>query len=213
MNKLKAIAVAFLFVTAIVTASQEILVIQGIPKIYQGGTGATTASEARINLGLGPGEEDLRFPAIGINPPGAISDPSRDTTDGLLSFSGTVDNLIVMQVQMPHGWVAGSHICPHLHVINTAASIGTTTWTIEYTLADINGNFSSTWASETVNFVTSVATSTHSFWEFSDIPMTNLNRSAMGIFKITRKGSTDAYNQAVKLLEFDIHYTHYRFGD
>lgn len=34
----------------------------------------------------------------------------------------------------------------------------------------------------------------------------------MLLMKLTRLGSSDAYNSAVKLLEFDIHYKHNKFG-
>jgi len=43
--------------------------------------------------------EDLRAPASGINPPGAASDPTRNNTNGLLTFSGTQDNIISVAVQ------------------------------------------------------------------------------------------------------------------
>lgn len=45
--------------------------------------------------------EDLRFPAAGINPPGAVADPTRDTTDGRLVFSASADNIMAIQAQMP----------------------------------------------------------------------------------------------------------------
>ena len=61
--------------------------------------------DLRVTHGLW---EDLRFPASGINPLGAASDPSRSNVTGMLEFSGTADNLIAGAAQMPHGWLEGS---------------------------------------------------------------------------------------------------------
>ena len=60
--------------------------------------------------------DDLRFPANAINPPGAAADPIRNTSTGMLEFSGSADNVIAGIAQMPHAWRAGTSIRPHLHL-------------------------------------------------------------------------------------------------
>jgi len=56
--------------------------------------------------------DDLRFPAQGINPPGAASDPDLESTTGLLLF-GTVGTETIADVaQMPHTWKEGTNIIP-----------------------------------------------------------------------------------------------------
>lgn len=209
------IVICVLAVLAIpVLADQNAVAVQGIVSLLLGGTGASTAIGARNNLELGSAWEDLRFPAMGINPPGAATDPTRDTTDGLLSFSGSQDNVCVFQVQMPHGWEsgAGSYLIPHLHILNTAASAGTTTWQLDYKIANINGNFPATWTTDTINYVVPAATSTHVMPAFAHIDMTGFTSSSMLVMKLSRLGSSDDYNTAVKLLEYDIHYKHNKFG-
>ena len=46
--------------------------------------------------------DDLTFPAAGLNPPGAASDPDRDTTFGYLLFAASGTEIITGAVQLPH---------------------------------------------------------------------------------------------------------------
>ena len=54
--------------------------------------------------------DDLTFPATAINPPGAASDPGRETTTGLLLFDAAGVELIYCLAQMPHKWKEGTAI-------------------------------------------------------------------------------------------------------
>jgi hypothetical protein len=47
-----------------------------------------------------PQWEDLRFSAVGINPPGAGTDPTRDTTDGRLIFAAAATNITVSNMML-----------------------------------------------------------------------------------------------------------------
>lgn len=174
---------------------------------------ASFGQAVRIDNRIDPwGWEDLRFPANGIDPAGSAAPPSRDNTDGLLSFSGSADNIIAIQVQLPHGWDAGTSLSPHFHAINTAASAGTTTWLLEWKAANIGEDFPAVWASSSVAAYFPAATSTHIMPVFPAIDMTGKTFSCMMVMKLTRQGNSDSYNNAVKLLEFDIHYRHNKFG-
>lgn len=159
--------------------------------------------------------EDLRFPAVGINPAGITNAAVNDTTDGLLNFSGTVDNVIVMQAQMPHGWLNNSEISPHLHLLNSGDATGTTRWRLEWKIADVMDNFPSDWASETITCVLPNSSSTHRLYTFAHIDMTGKQDSCMILLKLTRLAQSDAaddYASIVKLIEFDIHYKQEAFG-
>lgn len=159
--------------------------------------------------------EDLRFPAVGINPPGAGSDPTRDNTDGRLIFANGADKIIAIQAQLPHGWKEGTAIVPHVHWSPVVAASGNVRWKLEWKIANINETFPGSWGSETISAPSSGVADRHEYDSFSAISMTGKTYSCMIMFLLTRLASSDAadtYEQNVKLLEFDLHYQHYRFG-
>ena len=152
--------------------------------------------------------DDLRFPAAGINPPGAASDPTRDTSDGRLAFSPTADNLIAVQVQMPHAWLEGSSISPHIHWSPTTTHTGNVKWQLQYKIAEIGSAFPGSWTTDTALQAASGVADTHQLVEFADIPMTGLHLSCMLLMIISRLGAdgADTYTGDAKLNEFDIHF-------
>ena len=66
--------------------------------------------------------EDLHFPVQAINPPGAASDPDRDTGTGLLMFDAAATETVVGVGQMPHAWKSESSITFHCHCMSDAAT-------------------------------------------------------------------------------------------
>ena len=72
--------------------------------------------------------DDLRFPAQGINPAGAIAPPDVSTDlaafPGTLEFSGTALNIITGVFQMPHTWQEGTEIHPHIHWMKAVSGAG-----------------------------------------------------------------------------------------
>jgi len=156
---------------------------------------------------LVPVWEDLRFPAVGINPPGAASDPTRDTTDGRLVFSASAVNIIAIQAQMPHGWYAGSTIYPHVHWSPTDTNTGNVLWRLSYKIADINGVFPGSFTSVDKLQAGAGVVDTHQVAVFSGITMTGYIASAMLLILVSRIGNdgTDTYTGTAKLNEFDIH--------
>lgn len=155
--------------------------------------------------------DDLRFPAQGINPPGAASDPTRSTTNGLLYFSGTADNIIAGVAQMPHAWAAGTTVVPHLHLLFVTSAVGNTRWKFEYNVASVNGNFSAAGytAMTTITVANPQNVLKHVIASFGNLAMTGYTEGACIIWKITRLANTDALDtdtNACALLEFDIHY-------
>lgn len=158
--------------------------------------------------------EDLRFAAAGINPPGAASDPTRDTTDGRLVFSASATNVIALQVQMPHCWKEGTAIYPHIHWSPTNTDTGNVLWRLQYKMANIGGAFPAGW--ETLNKLDAGGgvSDGHEMAGFAAIPMTGMTISCMLLMLISRIGGdgTDTYTGTAKLDEFDIHYEVDGFG-
>ena len=163
--------------------------------------------------------EDLKFPAQGINPPGAASDPTRNTTTGLLHFSGTADNIITGVAQFPHGWYEGSSVNPHLHLTFPTSASANSRWQFEYSRANINGDFEGAYGTYPNSLIVTVPnpqnTVKHAYASLGDIDMTGYTFSCIMMWKITRLASSDPLDNdtnAIALLEFDLHYLNYRFG-
>ena len=152
--------------------------------------------------------EDLRFPVSGINPPGAASDPARDTTDGRLAFSATVDNVIAIQAQMPHAWAEGTAITPHLHWSPTNTNTGNVKWRLEYKISDVDGTFPGSWTTVDILDAGDGVADQHQLASFGEIAMSDNHISCMLLIKISRLATDiqDTYNADAKLNEFDIHY-------
>jgi hypothetical protein len=152
--------------------------------------------------------EDLRFPATGINPPGAASDPVRDTSDGRLVFSASATNIIAVQVQMPHAWLPGSSLHPHVHWSPATANSGNVLFQISYKIANVNEAFPADFTTAVVIGAAGGAADKHQLSSFPSIPMTGKTLSCMLLMLIARIGGDDqdTYASTIKLNEFDIHY-------
>jgi hypothetical protein len=158
--------------------------------------------------------EDLRFPAIGINPPGAASDPTRDTSDGRLVFSASAENIIAIQVQMPHHWLQGGTLYPHVHWSPTSTHTGNVLWRLQYKVANINAAFPGSFTPIDILQAGSGTADMHQMASFPTISMTGKTISCMLLMLVSRVGNdgTDTYTGTAKLNEFDIHYQVDGFG-
>lgn len=152
--------------------------------------------------------DDLRFRAAGINPPGAASDPTRDTSDGRLTFSATASNIIAIQAQMPHSWKEGSAIRPHVHWSPTNTNTGHVKWQMQYKIANVDEAFPGSWTTVTALDAGSGTSDMHQIAGLGEIDMTGKTLSCMILLLITRLGADvqDTYNADCKLNEVDIHY-------
>jgi len=153
----------------------------------------------------GVGWDDLNFTATGINPPGAASDPARDTTTGLLSFSGTADNVIAGVAQMKHSWAVGTAVVPHLHVKWANANAGASSWKLQYKAYAAVGDVPADYTEITVS-ASSPGANKAGIISFGRIAMDGLGPSAHVEWIITRLGSSDAYASAITLTDVDFHY-------
>lgn len=164
--------------------------------------------------------EDLRFPAQAINPPGAPSDPSRDTSTGLLNFSATVANVIAGVAQLPHGRKPDTVLTPHLHVFcnsSPTAPNDVVRWQLQYRFTNINGARPAAYTTLTVDHTVAAYSGgqpIHQIVAWSDIVGTGLTASSMMEWIITRvaTNAADNYPGTVALLEFDVHFTADQLG-
>jgi hypothetical protein len=163
--------------------------------------------------------EDLRFPAQGINPPGAVTDPAVDAATGLLSFSGTLNNAIAGVAQMPHAWTPGSLVRPHLHLRFPTSAAANTRWAFQYDIANVTGDFTNASGTYTTLATITVANpqnvNKHVVASFGDLAMTGFRESAVILWRIARLAATDGLDNdtnACLLIEFDIHYQVEKWG-
>lgn len=159
-------------------------------------------------LAVYPRWEDLRFPATAINPPGQASDPDIDTTYGFFLFA--LNELIFLQVQLPHAWKVGSTIRPHVHWMKTTAAAGLVNWQLDYRWAKIGEVMDGSWttlSSETPSVSDGDTQYQHAITELGDISDSSGDISDMLVMKLTRvAASANEYGTDAALLEFDIHY-------
>lgn len=161
-----------------------------------------------ISTASAPRWEDLRFPASGFNPAGSTAPPTVSTSNGLLVFSGVADNIIGGVAQMPHSWLEGSAVRPHLHLRYPAPSAGAVSqWSFEYDIANPGEDFSGSLVTLSTVSVAAPSTSRrHVKVPFGEIQMAGYRVSATIMWQITRLGASDADATSIDLMEFDIHY-------
>jgi hypothetical protein len=153
--------------------------------------------------------DDLRFPAQGITLGGIVSPPGAD--GGTLLFDGDDSVEAIGGVaQMPHTWVEGTSIRPHVHWSKSADGTGDVIWTLRYRWAN-PGDVFPAW-SETIVGVTAVASGDladqHAITGFGEIDGTGKLLSSIFLWQLGRlpTDENDTYADDARLYEFDIHY-------
>ena len=166
-----------------------------------------------VNLNAINRWDDLRFPVAGIDPVGPGAAPGADSVNGGLRFSPILTEVVAFQAQMPHAWLEGSAIRPHVHWQKTTSAAGDVLWRFEYKHAPIGEVMdaaftaldSTTLAGGTPDNDT---TDEHLITTFSDIDMTGNTISHMLLCKLSRIGGdgSDTYGADARLMEIDIHF-------
>lgn len=164
--------------------------------------------------------EDLRFPVQAINPPGQVSDPDIESDSGLFLFDASSTELIYGVAQMPHTWVEGTTIYPHIHWQKTTSASGDVLWRFEYEIVDDGDIFLKTY----FNLSDVTVTNEHApddntagrslVSTFDGIDMTGYEISTFIYWKLSRVGGdgSDTYGVDARFAEFDIHYQQNSFG-
>jgi hypothetical protein len=152
--------------------------------------------------------DDLRFPATGINPPGAVSDPTQDTDDGLLVFSATATNTIAGLAQMPHAWAMGTAIYPHIHWMPSSTNVGNVLWRFEYKVVNYGAVMPGAYTSVDAVDAAGGTANKHSITAFGAVDMAGGTLSTCIAWKLSRIGGDvlDTFTGTAKLLEVDFHY-------
>jgi hypothetical protein len=154
--------------------------------------------------------EDLRSPATAINPPGLVSDPDFDTTNGVWLFDDSSTELLYLISQMPHDYLPGTAVEPHVHWVQPAA--GNVYWQLDYkwfNVGDLVPAAFTTLATSTGTYTYS-AGNLHQQTSFGSVDGTDMKQSSTWIIKVSRVGGNGADTMVgdAGFLEFDIHYRH-----
>jgi hypothetical protein len=166
----------------------------------------------RLNKGTPTRWDDLRFPVQGINPAGSASPPTVDTSTypGTLLFATNGTNIVAGVAQMPHGWVAGTAIRPHLHWAKTTSAAGGVAWQFCFAAASIAGTFGaySDWIDGAPGVADDDTADLHALSAFGDIDMSAIGLSGVVLWQVRRKhdAAADTYAADARLLEVDFHY-------
>ena len=158
-----------------------------------------------------PYYDDLRFPVTGINPPGAASDPTRETTYGTLTFSPSATNMIAIVAQLPHGYKQGTDLEAHVHWAKTTSAAGAVYWQLDYRWARIGETMDGSWttvSSTTPSVSDDNTAEQHAITAFTTIDGSAAQISDILVMQLSRIGgnAADTYGAAARLLEIDIHY-------
>lgn len=183
-----------------------ILSADGVPQVE-----ITDRTPIRL---IQPVYDDLRFPASGLNPPGAASDPAVNTTTGLLEFGAAAQNIIGFQVQLPHGWAEGTELSPHVHWMPSTTNGGSVVWQLDYKIIGIGDVLPAEFSTLTVTQAAGGVANTHLLAPLGKIAMTGQTVSCMLICLLSRMGAAlaDDFTGVAQLLEVDFHYQIDGFG-
>ena len=177
--------------------------------------GGELRPQAAYAGGTGAFWDDLRFPAQGINPPGQASDPTVESSTGLLLFSASQTNIIAGVAQLPHEWVEGSVVVPHVHWQKRVAGAGDVLWRFEYDNVVNPNEVSLLTYANVIDALTPVAGTPDDgaarrnlISSFGEVDMTDKLISCCILWKLSRIGGdvSDSYGDLARLVEFDIHY-------
>ena len=150
--------------------------------------------------------EDLRSPATGINPPGAVSDPDWDVTNiGFLFDKASTESIQIIS-QLPHGYIEGSFLYPHIHWEPSDTDTGAVLWRMEY---QWRNNHEAATGFTTVDILATPAGIADRLQinGFGAIGKADATISSIFECTISRIGgdASDTYDADARFKEFDIH--------
>ena len=128
-------------------------------------------------------------------------------------FKSNATEDVFFVVQMPHAWVEGTEIYPHLHWSPISDTGGDKVrWGFEFTWADVIGTFDDTtilYAEDPIPPIGGAPTAyQHVITSFKPLSGSGHTLSSMLICRVFRDGThdNDTYKGFAYLLEFDFHY-------
>jgi hypothetical protein len=129
-------------------------------------------------------------------------------------FDKAADEQLFFSLQLPHSWMEGSDICPHVHWLPVAnGGAGTdVSWGLEYTWANVDavyGNTTIIYADTNRGGVDPLVANTQYVTEFADISGSGKKIGSMLAGRIFRdaagNGGTDDYDDDAGLIQLDFH--------
>lgn len=155
--------------------------------------------------------DDLRIPGSATQTGASAPDLELFGPSGtlrVLTFAGTGATVeqTFFQIQIPHSYLIGSTIAPHVHWSPTNANAGTVVWQLEYSWASIDGTFGAPTTIEAIDPSDGVAWK-HQVAPFSAIIGTGKGISSMLVCRLFRNPghASDNYESDAAFLEFDFH--------
>jgi hypothetical protein len=159
----------------------------------------------------------------GASAPDLVSGFAGSSSLYALAFDGTATaEEVYFSLQMPHGWVRGTTIYPHVHFSPSSTNGGDTTprvvrFGLEYTWASIYGTFGapSTIYLDSDPFVPNTSLHKHLLAKNSSgIAGTDKGLSSMVMCRLFRNPGdpVDTYPQDAFFLQFDAHYAQDALG-
>jgi len=153
--------------------------------------------------------DDLRFPASVLRLPGSSPPTATDYVGSqVLAFPTNADATIHFLVQMPHSWIEGTDITPHIHYALSADGTDpdSVRWVFTYSWADIDEAIEEPTSANVTDIVTSLVDSTHYLLDLGTLDGDGKTISSILLCSLTRDISEDDYGGSIYLLEIDIHY-------
>jgi hypothetical protein len=150
--------------------------------------------------------DDLRAPATGINPPGQASDPDWDLTNIGFLFDKSSTESVQIVLQLPHGYIEGTFIYPHIHWEPTDTDTGDVLWRMSYKWRnnhEVDAGFTTV---EQLAPGSGIANRSQ-INGFGAIGKEDATISSMFECTISRIGgdASDTYDNDARFKEFDIH--------
>lgn len=187
--------------------------------VWNGSTWVYAYMGSKDYVDLGEHWEDSQVPGLftqaggGSNPPTwtQIQDDGAGSVGvwGYAFDDATSDDEVWVQVQLPHGWVEGSDIEPHIHWTPPTAAAGQVVWKIEYTWCNVGDVIPTTTTITTDGGYDSTNSTAleHLIAGFPTVSGTGKEVSSMFLARIYRDVSdaNDTYAADAFLLSFDIH--------
>jgi len=150
----------------------------------------------------------LRFPAIpGLFNP-VTAKPDYDYTNVGFLFDPSTIEYIYINAQMPHDWVAGSTIYPHVHWMPTTTNTGAVRWLLAYKWTNMDDVLAGSFSYVAINQAGTGTAYTHQYAEMTAIAGTGKTTSSIITIVLSREATNgdDTYTGDALLKEFDIHY-------
>lgn len=160
--------------------------------------------------------DDFLVPMTRARINAATSKPDYDTFKNNVKahlFDKASTETVTFDVQLPHSWVEGTEIRPHVHWCPVDTDTGSVLWRLEYTIASVNGTFGATTTIDVLDAADGTAYK-HQVAAFPAITMTGHTVSCMLVCALSRIGGdgTDTYDNDAAGLAIDFHIAKNSYG-